>query len=164
MVRLPLRQLAIIAVLLALLAATLARLRRFAATRAGAVRPGQERADPYISNGDIYVGDPVTGKTRLLVTSPRGTNPSDRASRPMAPGSHSSAKSQARLSTQVPVDIYVVGDDGTGLTRINASPIQECAVGELDARWSAHWRSSIRSMAGTSLELLDADGSRHPLC
>ena len=75
-VRLPLRQLAVIAVLLALLAATLA-------VYVGSQRhvpapfgPAKNGLIPYISNGDIYVGDPVTGKTRLLVSSPRGTNPS----------------------------------------------------------------------------------------
>ena len=75
-VRLPLRQLAVIAVLLALLAATLAVYvgsQRHVPAPFGAARNG---LIPYISNGDIYVGDPVTGSTRLLVTSPLGANPS----------------------------------------------------------------------------------------
>ena len=32
--------------------------------------PARNGLIPYASNGDIYLGDPITGQTRLLVKSP----------------------------------------------------------------------------------------------
>ena len=75
-VRLPLRQFAIVALLVALLAAALAAYVGSQRRVPAPFGPARNGVIPYISNGDIYVGDPVTGRTQLLVTNPRGTNPS----------------------------------------------------------------------------------------
>ena len=137
-VRLPLRQFAIVALLVALLAAALAAYVGSQRRVPAPFGPARNGVIPYISDGDIYVGDPVTGRTRLLVTSPRGTNPS-------APGFSPDGTRMAFFRdvpdpalTELPVDIYVARDDGTGLTRINASPFKNVTVGELHARRSAH--------------------------
>ena len=74
-VRLPLRQFAVVALLIALLAAALAFYVGSQRHVPAPFGPARNGLIPYISNGDIYVGDPVTGKTLLLVTNPRGTNP-----------------------------------------------------------------------------------------
>ena len=75
-VRLPLRQFAVVALLLALLAATLAVYIGSQRHVPAPFGPAKNGLIPYISNGDIYVGDPVTGNTRLLITNPRGAGPS----------------------------------------------------------------------------------------
>ena len=78
---------------------------------------------PYTIDGDIYLGDPVTGKTRLLVggpgadflpqTSPDGTKVA--FNREVGGGA----------TNVVPVDLYVVNADGSGLVRINQKPIAD---------------------------------------
>jgi Tol biopolymer transport system component len=161
-VRLPLRQLAVLALLVALLAAALAVYIGSQRHVPAPFGPAKNGLIPYVSNGDIYVGDPVTGTTKLLVTNPRGTNPS-------APGFSPDGTRLAFFRdvpsasgvVQLPVDIYVVRDDGTGLTRINASPFK-------DVVWVS-WTPDGRSLAVihpvdgiNQLDLLDADGKRAP--
>ena len=71
--RLPWRQIAVLAVVAVLLAATLSRSRRIPSGPAPApFGPARNGLIPYISDGNVYVGDPVSGTTRLLVSSPRG--------------------------------------------------------------------------------------------
>jgi Tol biopolymer transport system component len=161
-VRLPLRQLAVIALLVALLAAALA-------VYVGSQRhipapfgPARNGLIPYISDGEIYVGDPVTGKTRLLVSNPRGTNP-------FSPGFSPDGTRlaffrevpSAPAVNPLPADVYVVRDDGTGLTRINPSPYKKIVW----ATWTPDGRSLavIHPVDGINqLDLLDADGVRPP--
>jgi Tol biopolymer transport system component len=73
---------------------------------------------PYVSAGDIYVGDPVTGSTRLLVGGPENDG---------SPGFSPDGTKVAFLrevgdggST---VDLYTVPEDGSGLTKVNAEPL-----------------------------------------
>ena len=161
-VRLPLRQLAILALLVALLAAAVA-------VYVGSQRhvpapfgPAKNGLIPYISNVDIYVGDPVTGSTRLFVTNPRGTNPSGPGFSPDGTRMAFFREVPGPALTQVPVDIYVVGDGGTGLKRINASPFK-------NAPW-ANFTPDGRHIAviypvdgRNHLELLDVDGKLPPV-
>jgi Tol biopolymer transport system component len=162
-VRLPLRQFAVVALLVALLAAALA-------VYVGSQRhvpapfgPARNGLIPYISNGEIYVGDPTTGKTRLLISSPRGTNPS-------APGFSPDGTRLAFFRdipsgpgvSQLPVDIYVVRDDGSELRRITASPFKKVVW----AAWTPDGRqlAVIHPVDGVNqLDLLDADGEQVPV-
>jgi Tol biopolymer transport system component len=158
--RLPWRQLGVLALIALLLATALA-------VYVGSQRhvpapfgPARNGLIPYISNGEIYVGDPVSGETRLLVSSPRGTNPS-------APGYSPDGTRlafyrdvpSATALDPLPVDIYVVHDDGSGLTRINASPFTKvtCANFTPDGRKIA----VIHPVDGVNqLDLLDVEGRR----
>ena len=161
-VRLPLRQFAVLALLVALLAAALAVYVGSQRRVPAPFGPARNGVITYISNGDIYAGDPVTGSTRLLVTSPRGTNPS-------APGFSPDGTRMAFFRdvpgpalTQLPVDIYVARDDGSGLTRINASPFKERPWANFtpDGRHIA----VIHPVDGrNALELLDAEGKQPPV-
>jgi hypothetical protein len=79
---------------------------------------------PYSSNGDIYLGDPVTGQTRLLaggpeqdsgaVTSPDGTRVVF-------------ARGVAGTSLS---DVFVVRVDGTGLRKVTSQPIDRLQWGD----------------------------------
>ena len=161
--RLPLRQFAILALLVALLAAALAAYVGSQRRIPAPFGPARNGVIPYIADGNIYVGDPVTGKTRMLVSSPRGTNPS-------APGFSPDGTRMAffrdvqsgPLVDQVPVDMYVVRDDGSDLRRITESPFKKVVW----ATWTPDGRSLavIHTEDGVNqLDLLDPDGKRAPL-
>lgn len=121
---------------------------------------------PYVSDGDIYVGDPVTGAVRLVVggpendglpqTSPDGTRISFLREAGAGPG-------------PAPVDLYVVGFDGSGLHKVTTEPIA-------DWRWVS-WMPDGRRVAliqsvpssepcaetlcqVNQLDLFDASGSK----
>ncbi len=69
--RLPLRQigiLALIAVLVAVAVAVAVGSQKHVPAPFGPARNG---VIPYVSDGDVYAGDPVTGNTRLLYRSPK---------------------------------------------------------------------------------------------
>jgi len=161
-IRLPLRQLAVLALLVALLAATLA-------VYVGSQRhvpapfgPAKNGLIPYISNGDIYVGDPVTGATRMLVASPRGHGASAPGFSPDGTRIAFFRDVPSDLAVDpLPVDMFVVRDNGAELTRITASPFKKVV-------W-ATWTPDSRSLAVihtengvNQLDLLDADGARAP--
>jgi Tol biopolymer transport system component len=114
---------------------------------------------PYVWNGNIYLGDPVTGKTRLIVGdagddavpqfSPDGTKltwvrdvPIEGAGTP-------------------PTDIYVANADGTDRRKVNAEPLWDLAW----VAWtpdSAHLAVIQAVNAATQLDLLDAVGNGAP--
>lgn len=161
-VRLPLRQLAVIALLVALLAAALAVYVGSQRRVPAPFGPAKNGLIPYISNGDIYVGDPFTGNTRMLVMNPRGAGASSPGFSP--DGTRLAFFREVPPSPAVdpvPVDIFVVRDDGTNLTRINASPFKKIVW----ATWTPDGRSLavIHPVDGVNqLDLLDADGVRPP--
>ena len=64
---------------------------------------------PFVSAGDLYVGDPVTGGSRLLVGGPETTPYSNSAGR-----DEGRLHSGSRHDLDKPINIYVVGDDGSG--------------------------------------------------
>ena len=161
-VRLPLRQLAVIALLVALLAAALAVYVGSQRRVPAPFGPARNGLIPYISNGDVYVGDPVTGQTRLIASSPRGAGAS-------SPGFSPDGTKlaffrdvpSAPAVDPLPVDILVARDDGSDLTHITSLPIQKVV-------W-ANWTPDSRSLAviypvggQNHLELLDASGHRPP--
>jgi len=160
-VRLPLRQIAVVALLIALLAAALAVYVGSQRHLPAPFGPARNGLIPYIANGDIYVGDPVTGTTRLLVSSPRGTNPFSPGFSPDGTRLAFFREVPSASAANPPADAYVVRDDGTGLTRINASPFKRVVV----ARWTPDGRSLavIHTVDGINqVDLLDADGVRPP--
>ncbi len=161
-VRLPLRQVAVVALLVALLAATLAVYVGSQRRVPAPFGPARNGVIPYISNGDIYAGDPVTGNTRLLVTSPRGAGASSPG---FSPNGARLAFFRDVPSAQgvdlLPVDLFVVRDDGFELKRIAQSPFKEVVW----ATWTPDGRSMavIHRVDGVNqLELFDADGMRPP--
>jgi Tol biopolymer transport system component len=123
--------------------------------------PARNGLIPYVSNGDLYAGDPVTGQTRALVTgsgddagpgySPDGTRLA--FIRPTGPAFSD--------GTPAPVDLYTARDDGTNVVKITQSPI--------NALYWATWAPDSRSLAVTygdggwsHLMILDADGRQAP--
>jgi len=129
--------------------------------------PARNGLIPYVSGGDIYLGDPVTGKMHLLVGGPEDD---------AAPGFSPDGTRVAFIrsvptggSGPLPVDLYVVGADGSDLRRITSAPIQ-------DLVW-ADWMPDGRHLAvvhpvdiaktgsppSNQLELLDATGQQPPI-
>ena len=79
--------------------------------------PAKNGLIPYSQNGDIYVGDPLTGSTRLLVGSPEtesGAVTSPDGTRVVFARDVAGSKL---------TDVYVVGIDGSSLHRITHEPI-----------------------------------------
>jgi Tol biopolymer transport system component len=111
----------------------------------------------YDQAGDLYVGNPETGASRLLVGGP-GLDHSP---------SYSPDGSQVAFFRDVEgrpgvVDIYNVNADGSNERRVTALPISDVA-------W-ANWTPDSRHLAVISgalgpgrLELLDADGKEAPI-
>ncbi len=157
--RLPWRQLGILALIALLLATALAvyvGTQRHVPAPFGPARNG---LIPYISSGDIYVGDPVTGRTTLLLG-----GPDDDASPGYSPDGTRIAfirSAPAGGHDQQPVDLYVMHDDGSNVTKITSAPVPKLVW----ANWTPdgrHWPSSIRWTAcnQTDLHRLPTAGCR----
>jgi len=158
--RLPWRQLGILALIALLLAVALA-------VAVGSQRrvpppfgPARNGLIPFVAAGDLYVGDLATGTTRVLLSSsaneaapgfsPDGTRLAFFRDVPGPPAAATS-----------PIDIYVMREDGTDVTRITSSPLAKVVW----ATWTPDGRNLavIHPVDGVNrLELLDADGTRPP--
>jgi len=161
--RLPLRQIGILALIAILLAVALAVAVGSQRRLPAPFGPARNGLIPYISNGDIYVGDPVTETTKLLVSSPRGAGASGPG---FSPDGTKLAFFQdvpsAAAAASPPVDIFVVHDDGTHLTRITSQPLEKVVAAAFtpDGRHIA----VIHPVDGVNqLDLLDVDGLQAPL-
>ena len=156
---LPWRLLAIAFVVLALVAGALlyAGSRRQVPAPFGPARNG---LIPYVSAGDIYVGDPTTGKTRLLV----GGSEDDAAPGFSPDGTRLAFirdVGRAAGGATVPVHLFVVRDDGTGLTRVTTTPIQTLVW----ANWTPDGRqlAVVQPFDGVNqLDLFDTDAPKAP--
>ena len=112
----------------------------------------------YISKGDIYVGDPATGRSRLLVGGPEIDS---------GPG-YSPDGTRVAFIREVGccpqrIDLMAMRDDGSGLLTINAEPIADLIY----ANWtpdSRHLAVITGTRSGKHLELLDVDGREPPRC
>ena len=83
--------------------------------------PAANGAIPYVSEGDIYIGDPITGVTRLLDASPTEDG------MPMF-SPDGTRVFFARLAAGVSppaLELYVVNPDGSNLTLITPTPIPD---------------------------------------
>jgi Tol biopolymer transport system component len=81
--------------------------------------PADNGVIPYVSNGDLYVGDPITGESRLLVSGPEAD-----ALPQFSPDGTRVAYIRDVGTTEIkPIDIYVTPVDGSEPTRITSEPI-----------------------------------------
>lgn len=86
--------------------------------------PAANGGIPYVSGGDLFIGDPVTGMTRLLVGGPE-----DDAYPQFSPdGTHVAFIRDVGDAAIKPVDIYVVRDDGSDLRKITPEPLLDVAA------------------------------------
>ena len=128
--------------------------------------PARNGLIPFVSNGDIYVGDPVTGHIRALTqgadtdaspeTSPDGTR-----------------IAFARTVSSTLTNVYVVNVDGSGLHPITAQPIDSLSWGGWapDGRHLAviHEVDATPEQCATTrcnlneLDMLDATGATPPV-
>ena len=122
--------------------------------------PARNGVIPYVSAGDIYIGDPLTGETRLLVG---GSN--DDAAPGFSPDGTRLAfirdVGRAGGAVSVPVHLFVVREDGTGLTRVTTTPIQTLVW----ASWTPDGRhlAVVQPFDGVNqLDLFDTDGPKVP--
>jgi Tol biopolymer transport system component len=136
MTRLPWRQLGALALIALLLAVALAVYVGSQRRLPAPFGPARNGLIPYVSQGDIYVGDPVTGQTRLVVGGPEAD---------WGPG-YSADGTMLGFVRDVPAtngttlaDIYVVRPGGSDLRRITSNPID----GLVWAQWTPDGRMAV---------------------
>ena len=71
--------------------------------------PAANGVIPYVSNGDLYAGDPITGESRLLVGGPEG----DALPQFSPDGTRVAFMRDVGTTSIKPIDIYVAGADGS---------------------------------------------------
>lgn len=112
---------------------------------------------PYISTGDVYVGDLKAGTSRLLVSG----GSQDQGQPQFSPdGTRLAFIRQVAGTGPTAIDIYVVASDGSNLKRVTPQPID-------DADWrQISWTPDSRRIAVVhpidgvyQLDLFDASGS-----
>ena len=127
--------------------------------------PARNGLIPYSQNGDIYVGDPLTGSTRLLVGSPE-----TESGALTSPDGTRVVFARDLAGTQL-TDVYVVDIDGSSLHRITREPLASLNWGG----WTPDGQhvALIHEIGATAgqcstmhcgldqLDLVDADGSGH---
>ena len=81
--------------------------------------PADNGVIPYIAGGDLFVGDPITGESRLVVGGPEAD-----ALPQFSPDGTRLAFIRDVGTTEIkPIDIYVTGVDGSEPTKITTEPI-----------------------------------------
>jgi Tol biopolymer transport system component len=163
--RLPWRQLGVLALIALLLAVALA-------IYAGSQRhvpppfgPARNGLIPYASNGDIYLGDPTTGRTRPLVESPETESGAE-----VSPDGTRVAFARD-VAGRTGTDVYVVDIDGSSPRKITPMAIdhlnwggwtpdgrQLALIHDVDAPAS---RCPTAPCTVSQLDLVDAEGSGH---
>ena len=153
--RVPLRAVAILALLVLALVASAVLIGSQQRRLPPPFGPAGNGLIPYVSSGDIFVGDPVTGTSRLLI----GEAGDDSAPAFSPDGTQIAFLRDVGAGTgHLPVDIYVAKADGTDRRRITSRPIADLVW----ASWSPDSRSLavIRSDASVNqLDLLDTSGN-----
>lgn len=118
--------------------------------------PAANGVIPYISGGDLYIGDLATGSSRILVTGPE-----DDALPQFSPDGTRVAFFRTEDGPgMATINVYVVRSDGSALTRITPEPIRD-----VDWRWIG-WTPDGRHIAVVhevngveQLDLFDASGN-----
>jgi Tol biopolymer transport system component len=149
--RLPLRALGLALLVLALIAAGLLIYVGSQHRHPAPFGPAGNGLIPFVSGGDVYLGDPVAGSARLLVGGPEndalvGTSP-DGARLAFIREVHTAGGAS-------PVDIYVVRTDESDPHRITQQPIADLQV----ASWTPDG-NRLAVVHQDKLDLLDAAGS-----
>jgi TolB protein len=162
--RLPLRQLGILALIAILVAVAVAvavgAQQRHLPTPFGPARNG---LIPYVSGGDLYVGDPASGNTRLLYRSPKDEGVAGPGFSP--DGTRLAFMQPAVIDTGaggVPLDVYVMHDDGSNVLKITSAPIEKVVW----ASWTPDGRhlAVIEPSDGTNvLEVFDTEKQVPPV-
>jgi hypothetical protein len=121
--------------------------------------PAANGVIPFVSSGGIYVGDPVTGTSRLLVG-----GPDDKAMPQFSPDGTQVAYLQKATGTGSPaVDIYVVREDGSGLpVKVTPQPIDDTEAGWKWIAWTpdGHQIAVVHGVGDANqLDLFDATGN-----
>ncbi|MBI2781402.1 MAG: PD40 domain-containing protein [Chloroflexi bacterium] len=114
---------------------------------------------PYTSNGDLYVGDPKTGSTRLLVKGP------DTAAMPgFAPdGTRLAFLRVVANSAPQSINIYVIKPDGSDLVLVTQTPLPDADWKQIS--WTADSRhiGVVHSVDHVSqLDILDVSSTAAP--
>jgi dipeptidyl aminopeptidase/acylaminoacyl peptidase len=116
--------------------------------------PAANGVIPYVSGGDLYAGNPITGESRLLVGGPEG----DAAPQFSPDGTRLAFIRDVGTTSIKPIDIYVARDDGSDPTRITPKPIWDSKL----ISWTPDGRSLVvisKVDAGTNrLDLYPATG------
>jgi Tol biopolymer transport system component len=127
--------------------------------------PARNGLIPYASNGDLYLGDPTTGQTRVLVSSPEAESGAV-----VSPDGTRVAFARD-VAGRTGTDVYVVDIDGSTPRKITPAAIDNLNWGE----WTPDGRHLVlihdvtapASRCPTApctvsqLDLVDADGSGH---
>lgn len=156
MTRLPWRQVGVLALIALLLAVAIA-------VAVGSQRrvpppfgPARNGLIPYVSNGDLYLGDPVTGASRVVVASPADETAPGFSADGTRLGFFRTVPGPPAV-TALPIDIYVARDDGSDVTRITSSPLASVVA----AAWTPDGRhmAVIHPVDGANrFDLLDVEG------
>lgn len=163
--RLPWRQLGILALIALLLAVALAAYVGSQRRVPAPFGPAANGLIPYTSNGDIYLGDPITGQTRPLVQSPE----TESGAVTSPDGTRVAFARDVAGTTRT--DVFVVGIDGSSPRKITPTAIDRLDWGG----WTPDGRrlALIHEVDGApgecptticnvgQLDLVDADGSGH---
>ena len=164
--RMPMRQLGVLAVIALLVAAALA-------VYAGSHQqklpapfgPAANGLIPFEQGGDIYVGDPTTGQTRLVVSGPEHD---------WGP-SYTFDGTKIGFMRDVPLgggvvggDVYVLQLDGSGLVKVTPQPIRQVGyvmwapdgrLGIIEPETTTTGCAGVTLCSANQLHLLAADGS-----
>ena len=122
--RLPWRSIAVALVILALIVgAALAYVGSHQTRLPAPFGPAANGLIPFASNGDIYLGDPVTGQTRPLVASP------DVESGAMTSPDGTRILFARDIAGTTTTDVFVMGIDGSGARKVTPQPIDRLIWG-----------------------------------
>jgi Tol biopolymer transport system component len=81
--------------------------------------PADNGLIPFVANGDLFLGDPLTGESRLLISSPEA----DALPQFSPDGTRLAYIRDVGTTAIKPIDIYVAPQDGSSETKITPEPI-----------------------------------------
>jgi hypothetical protein len=112
---------------------------------------------PYISSGDVYIGDLKTGTSRLLV--PGGSE--DQGQPQFSPdGTRLAFIRVVAGSSPAAMSIFVVASDGSGIKRVTPQPIDDAAWRQISWTPDSRRIAVVHPVEGAyQLDLFDASGN-----
>ena len=117
--------------------------------------PADNGVIPYVANGDLFVGDPITGESRLLISGPEAD-----ALPQFSPDGTRIAFIRDVGTTEIkPIEIYVAPGDGSETVKITPEPIWNWQY----IAWTPDGQGvavvSKVDAATNKVDVYDADGS-----